>query len=77
VDYANRGIIELSKVLPEDVELLLQTHDGFLLQCPPERVEEVKVLIKQCVEKPIMVNGKELTIPVKIKIGNNWGEVKE
>jgi len=77
VDYANRGIIELSKVLPEDVELLLQTHDGFLLQCPPEKAEEVKVLIKQCVEKPIMVNGKELIIPVKIKVGNNWGEVKE
>ena len=89
VDYLNMGLVRLfgceemgieglvQKHLPKNgVELLIQTHDGYLAQCLPERVEDFCALGWKAICVPMLINGRELVIPLKLKTGMNWGELK-
>jgi hypothetical protein len=59
-------------VLPE---LLIQTHDGFLAQCLFLHVNRFCQLAKEAICLPIMLNNRELVIPLKLQTGMNWGEL--
>jgi DNA polymerase-1 len=72
VDDLNRGMVLVDRKIQPEEEILAQTHDGFLMECRPEKVDVVKELIKRNCETPMVINGRELTIPVKIKTGQNW-----
>lgn len=76
-DIINHGIVELFYKLPKGADLLMQVHDEIVLQCYPHQVEEVARLIKQHVERPLVIGGDELIIPVDIEVGSNWANCKE
>ena len=68
--------------IPE-VEILQQNYDSMLGQCPIEKVEDVMARMKVLAEQPITLyafNGNAqvtFTIPVEMKVGPSWGEMKE
>jgi DNA polymerase-1 len=77
VDYLNRGMLRVDRTLENrDAEILAQTHDGFLMECRKEEVEFHGAVIKSCCEQPMTINGRELIIPVKIRVGENWRDVE-
>lgn len=76
-DYINIGLVEVDSSLPEGAELLLQVHDEIIVECYPKQVEDVIKLMKDCVEKEIIIGGDILTIPLDIKTGLNWHDLKE
>jgi DNA polymerase I-like protein with 3'-5' exonuclease and polymerase domains len=76
VDYLNRGMLRTDGFLQDGQEILAQTHDGFLMECAPEHVTWIKDVIQRAVEKSMSINERELTIPVKLKVGENWRDVE-
>lgn len=76
-DYINSGLIEIDARLPKGADVLLQVHDELIVQAYPEQIKEVVSLMKECIEKEIIVGGDVLTIPLDIKVGLNWYDLKE
>ncbi|KKN45066.1 hypothetical protein LCGC14_0686910 [marine sediment metagenome] len=75
-DTLNLAMIKLYNTHP-DVEFMLQVHDAFVLQCDKDEVEDWISDVKHVFDIPILINGRELVIPVDIKVGVNWDEMKK
>lgn len=71
----NMGLVALYEKYGDRVELLLQVHDSVVVQVEHNLVEEAKLWLKECLEIPILINGKQVTIPVEVKSGKSWAEV--
>ncbi len=76
VDDVNRGLIELFFMGEPVIQILHQGHDSVLCQVMPENLAFAKALMKVTLEKSFVCGGELLTIPVEIKTGANWGEMK-
>lgn len=78
-DVINSAMIELeySTYEPPFVEVLLQVHDELVCQCPIEHAEAGVAKIRKAMERPIIIEGRALTIPAEIKLGPSWGETME
>lgn len=72
-DITNQGLINLYN---KGCELLLQVHDSIVIQCEEDKVDEYARLMIECMTIPIEINGKIVTIPVEIKSGKNWRDLK-
>ena len=77
VDLLCMAILRVYYQLPPSAIILLQVHDEIVIQCKDEDVNIVASLFKKEVEKPIIVNGDSLIIPLDIKVGKNWKELEE
>jgi DNA polymerase-1 len=77
-DLLNYGIVKCWKSLPPDWQLLMQNHDAVLAQVPEDTCpEHVLRFFKHYFEIPLNIKGKTVIIPIDIKMGKNWGEMKE
>lgn len=75
-DLIKIAMINLDKKLKElklKSRMLLQVHDELVLEVPKEELEEVKQLVKDCMEKAC-----ELSVPLVVDtcVGDNWMEAK-
>ena len=59
------------------IELLLNIHDEIIVQIYPNDLDRAIRDIRSCMERPLLIHGRELTIPCDFKSGPNWGELKE
>ena len=83
-DYASRMCdVEKIKDLSSDLknygyESLMQIHDAVNFQYNEEYEKQVVVAIKQLMDVPLLspAFGELFSIPVEIKTGPNWGDVK-
>lgn len=55
-----------------EVRLLLNVHDALLQSCKREHLEEAIDLIVSSMSIPVPVNGKDVFIPVDVKVGLNF-----
>lgn len=51
----------------------LQCHDSLLVSVPPQHAYDVAVFMRKSLERPILLAGQKLVIPVEFKLGLNWG----
>jgi len=76
----NKGLWKVYKclVLVEKglFRLKAQIHDSIFWQSPPEKREEYDRRVKECMDNPVMIKGRKMSIPVDINHGNNWLELK-
>jgi len=77
VDHLNTGMIRIERRLPKGAELLLQIHDAFLIEFEDSLQEEIVKICKDEFSQPIAINGDSLVIPLDLKVGKKWGEMKE
>jgi uracil-DNA glycosylase family 4 len=49
-----------------------QVHDSLLLSCPPAEVYPIMTFLQERMERPIHINGIDLTIPITYKVGRTW-----
>ncbi|MFZ5647933.1 MAG: DNA polymerase I [Bacillota bacterium] len=54
--------------------MVLQVHDELIFDVPPEELEEVRTLVKDCMENAIAL---DVPLKVDIKTGPNWYDVKK
>lgn len=59
-----------------DVTPLIQVHDEWVIQVRDEYVNECAYILKEEVERPILVNQDMLSIPLDVNIGKNWKDSK-
>ena len=77
-DILNLALIRIDSLIEKrkmDVQLLLQVHDSFVLQCKQSDVVEVKELLMEAFHIPITIKGRTFVIPYDVKIGINWEEL--
>jgi len=71
-DLMKLAMIEISKKLDEDCQMLLQIHDSILIECPKDKASKVGKVVKETMENVYK-------LPVKLKAdistGKNWGEL--
>lgn len=77
-DLLNYGIIRAWKNLPPQWELLANNHDAILMQVPDGTPNEhLSRWLKHYFEIPLEIHGRKFIIPMDIKTGKNWGEMKD
>lgn len=77
-DVINAGIVSAYKTLLPGWQLLMQVHDSVVFQFPQNLdLKYVWKFIKYHFEFKIECNHKRFVIPITIKIGKNWGDMKE
>ena len=74
-DQLHRATLEIYARLPEGARIALQVHDSIVVECRAEQVELVKQIVKEALERPIVIKGRPLVIPAEVKVGSNWDEV--
>jgi len=63
---------------PADLRLLLTVHDEIIADCAPGDVQRIARLMKNTMEFPDTVHGRELNIPVDVSAtSKSWGEAEE
>jgi len=77
VDDVNMGMTDLFYMMEGEMEVLHQVHDSILVQVKDEVVEEWVRRVKRVMEREIWVEGERVVIPVEVKVGKNWGEMKK
>lgn len=77
-DLLNLGLIHAWDNLPVGWKISANNHDSILAQVP-EGTDEMHIwkFFKHYLEIPLQVNGYTFTIPIDIKMGINWGEMKD
>lgn len=85
-DSAQYGMQEIDEFIEKSMHLtelgfqmLLQVHDAVGFQIPTENVQEAMPLVRDLMSIPILIKRRgidpyEITIPVEIQLGANWGE---
>jgi DNA polymerase-1 len=61
-------------------KIVTTVHDSIVLDCPKDEVLEVVEILQTICEKPgLEAYGVDLTVPLRatVKIGPNWGDLKE
>jgi len=77
-DLLNLGIIRSAGAFPPNWTLLMQVHDSVLIQMPEDAHPlHIYRFIKHYFENSLEIYGKRFTIPVDIKVGKNWGQMKK
>lgn len=75
-DLTHLGVANLRREAPW-IRPLINMHDGALYQVPEDRVDEAVEAVREACSIPVVVNRRELVIPVDVKVGPSWGELKE
>jgi len=69
--------IDADPGLLDVADLLLQIHDAIMGQSPTDIVMDVTARVGELMTIPLMIKGRELTIPSDLAIGPNWADMKE
>ena len=77
VDDVNRSMIQIFCIAEPELQLLHQGHDSLLFQVVKSKVDWAIGVIRKNFELPFVCREDILTIPVEVKVGENWGEMKE
>jgi len=77
VDLLNTGLIKLHTM---GIQNLLQVHDSIVYQLPGDIRSNANVApmthIVEALKTPIIIKGRKITVPVEIKSGSNWNDLK-
>lgn len=57
--------------------LLVQVHDSLVGEAPPDRIVKVLEIVKEEMERPVMLWGQNRVIPVEGGIGENWRDIMD
>jgi len=81
-DHNKRAMLAC-KFRKPDLQIILESHDSFLVQCPKDEIPEVAVMMKEELEREIdfsscsLIRGK-LKIPAEVKVGlNNYKDLED
>lgn len=57
--------------------MLAQIHDAILFSVPKKEVGSVSEVIRECMTQKVVIEEKELIVPIELEIGERWGQMKE
>jgi len=73
-DIIKIAMVKLDEALSGlDAKIVLQIHDELLIECKDNLIEEVKLIVKDSMEKAVNF---DVPLKVNIGVGKNWHEAK-
>jgi len=79
-DVANLALIGIYEEIHEkkmQAKIVAQVHDAIMVECPKSELTQVKRIMKKHMEKKHHLWNKDVSFPIEMKVGPNWGELKE
>lgn len=76
----NRAMIRIDDLMDErklESRIVLQIHDQLVYEVPNSELEEMKLLVKTEMERPVDFKGTEVIFPVDLSTGLSLGELKD
>ena len=74
-DLLNLGLLRAWEALdPHGVQFLAQGHDSVLFQCEEARAEEMRKVVVEMLQIPVVVGPRTMRIGADSKVGGDWGE---
>lgn len=75
----NDATIALDRILTNESlgHLVIQCHDELVIECSEAHVSRVGRLLVEELSRPRIVDGRELSIPAELKVGQSWGLAKK
>lgn len=73
------GVLKVDEFLvqPGHIRIINQSHDSILCEVPKTSALDICQQIVTLLQRPLVVNGEQFTIPVDCEVGERWGELKE
>jgi DNA polymerase-1 len=71
------GIFEEIRSKKMKAKIVGQVHDQIIVECPKSKLAAVKRLMRKHMEKKHHLWGKDVSFPVEMKWGPDWGHLKE
>lgn len=69
------GMKEIWKqVCNDEIKMINMSHDSLILEVPKQNVREISEQCKSLLERPLIINGEQFTIPVDAEYGERNGE---
>ena len=72
-DLMKRAMINISKKLPQNADLIMQVHDSLIVECDEKDAKKIGELLKQEMEN--IAPELKIKLAVDVTVGNNWGEL--
>lgn len=79
-DIANLALIGIYEELHSkkmSARLVAQVHDQIMVECPKTELSQVKRILKKHMEKKHHLWDEDVSFPIEMKVGTNWGLLKE
>ena len=61
----------------KEIKLVQTAHDSIVIEVPYAIKDEVKGIMIKNMSRPLLINGKQFTIPVDVDEGERWGELEK
>jgi len=58
------------------IHCLMQVHDGAIIGVPEDKLDVILPRMQELMTIPLMVNGREMTVPLEFKVGYNWRDME-
>lgn len=72
------GLLEVfTTICTSEILLCHDAHDSCMLEVPKESAYEIGERLRDCIKRPLVVNGEQITIPVDLEMGERWGELEK
>jgi len=75
-DVFKTALVNLQKVLPDDVDIVSNIHDEILLECPESRAGEIQILLEAVMKNAMTELYPEVPCEVEARVGDSWAEAK-
>lgn len=60
-----------------EIKVINDSHDSLMLEVPKSIAGEIGERVRDCLFRPVIINGEEVRIPVDVEIGERWGELEK
>lgn len=79
-DHINMAAVRIApriRKYGDKIKWLLQVHDELVYNVHKSVLDELVVIIKEELSKPIKINNRDIIIPITVQYGRDWKHVKE
>ena len=77
VDHICLGGVRIFTRLKDGMDMLLQVHDEWVFNVRKELLDELVIIVREELAKPIRIRGRDVVIPITIEYGEDWKNVGE
>ena len=77
VDIVSTGMANFWQRKPRGVEMIIDTHDGGVIECDEKDAVKVARLVRECFSQTHTRNGVTVEFPVKVSIAKDWGSLDD
>lgn len=60
-----------------NIRIVNTSHDSVMVEGPASNIKDIGLECRSWMQRPLLINGEECTIPADLEIGERWGEMEK